>query len=52
MYYMHLEDCFYKILVRYINKHLFTLGGDIKIYLTVDCGRRKKNTFESHGFSR
>lgn len=39
---MHLEDCFYKILVCYINIHLCTLGGDIKIYLTVDHGRKKQ----------
>lgn len=36
MHHMHLEDCVYKILVGYINIHLCTLGGDIKIYLTVD----------------
>lgn len=42
MYHIHLEDCFYKILVCYINIHLCTLGGDVKIYLSVDCGRKKQ----------
>lgn len=52
MHHMHLEDYVYKILVGFINTHLCTLGGDIKIYLTVDCGKKTKQTrFKSHSFS-
>lgn len=43
MHHLHLEGCFYKMLVCYINIHLCTLGGDIKIYLTVDCGKKPPN---------
>lgn len=44
IHHMYLQDCFYKILVCYINIHLYTLGGDIKCILTVDGSKKKKNT--------